>query len=86
MMRIIALFDDVRFNEQEKELGGITGYFERAQGARCRGLAHEWGRPDGRTSVKARGWVPRRSSGKRKNFQCLAWNLQKSIRLEKRAD
>ncbi len=33
MMRIIALFDDVRFNEQKKELGGITGHFARAQGA-----------------------------------------------------
>jgi len=72
MMRIIALFDDVRFNEKKKELGGITGHFARAQGARRRGLTHEWGRPDGRTSVKARRWVPRPSSGKRKNFQCLA--------------
>lgn len=33
MMRIIALFEDVRFNKQKKELGGITGHFARAHGA-----------------------------------------------------
>ncbi len=85
-MRIIALFGNVRFNEQKKELGGIPGNAAKAQGARCRGLSHEWGRPDGRTFVEARGLAPRPSSGIRKKYQCLAWNLQRPIRLEKRAD
>ena len=37
MMRIIALFSDVGFNKQKKELGGLTGLAVRVQGACAEG-------------------------------------------------
>ena len=37
MMRIIALFSDVGFNKQKKEIGGITGHAARVQDACAEG-------------------------------------------------
>jgi hypothetical protein len=68
MMRIIALFSDVGFNKQKKELEGLQTM------------------PRGRMFVRARRRVHSRVPWEKKKNQCLAWNLQSSVRLAKRAD
>jgi hypothetical protein len=85
MTRIIALFGDVRFNEQKKELGGITGHAAKAQGARRRGLTHEWG-ATGRAYVCRGTRDTQTGFWEMKKFSVLGLEFAGPIRLEKRAD
>jgi hypothetical protein len=72
MMRIIALFSNVGFNEEKKELGGITDHAARVKGACAEGIPMSSG---DRTVACLQGHsagYPAACPGKRKKFQCLA--------------